>query len=226
MKNQTLPFLILIIFTFCTKEKQTADSVTISEIESTTKSSSKITLDTNTFYINWIKYIDSNNVQSGELIYDALPNKIVDFPEAGNFRNECSMISESRFSVELVERSMLVLENRIKEKDTLALKIRIKMESCFWGGAWSEWMDMSVGNLITKDPELFLKFVKRHLHFFGGLKNLGGVSSNLLEYMDDEDSTSKRYEVERQLRIEKLKTVTNPELLEIRDSCLSHLEKE
>ena len=94
------------------------------------------------------------------------------------------------------------------------------------GGAIEEELTIELGRFLTKNPEAFLKLLKKYRHLFPAERNYPVTMTEILEIVpditSDEDWHRRKIEEARLYteRLKALERVEDPELIELRDACI------
>ena len=170
------------------------------------RSSTYAHIDTELLRQRFRAYQKKTSDRNAELLYEALPEK-------GHIKLEDS---EMEVIGEIAD-NLMTLEKQVLKGQRNSVKVAFRMFTIS-DGAFTEWLQIMLGNLITENPEMFLEELKTHLHLCRELPiyNLGP------DYVDDIGKQMS----EISNRTQALKTVTTPDLNDIRDECLSGLQSD
>ena len=169
------------------------------------RSSTYAHIDTELLRQRFRAYQKKTSDRNAELLYEALPEK-------GHIKLEDS---EMEVIGEIAD-NLMTLEKQVLKGQRNSVKVAFRMFTIS-DGAFTEWLQIMLGNLITENPEMFLEELKTHLHLCRELPiyNLGS------EFVDKLDKRIDEYK----LRINALETVSANDLADIKERCIELLEK-
>ena len=125
-----------------------------------------------------------------------------------------------------------ILEKRISEGEPNAVDVAFRLNNIS-DGIFSEELSYDIGEILPKNPRLFLQKVEAHWSHLSPDEFKGRLESVLhpvfwWEIPDDDDGDQTKYQAlfkkNRELRIQALKSIKDEELINIRDRCLAILE--
>ncbi len=154
--------------------------------------------------IAWKSYISNPNEKNALVVYDLLPSK-------GHVRKENS----NKIVEQLIQSNISILEEQILEGNANSLKVVFRLFTIS-GGAFSEELQIIIGELIKINPYLFLKELKIHSHLVDLEKLLCNCGP---KYWRDIDV----YNQELIERKQAITTVDDPKLVEIKDKSINLL---
>lgn len=169
------------------------------------RSSTYAHIDTELLLLRFRAYQKNPSDRNAELLYEALPEK-------GHIKLEDS----EREVIGEIGDNLMTLEKQVLSEQRNSVKVAFRMFTIS-DGAFTEWLQIMLGNLITINPKMFLEELKVHRHLFRELPfyNLGP------DYVDRLDERIDEY----RLRIAALETVSADELTEVKRDCIGLLEK-
>ncbi len=162
-------------------------------------------LDTELLLLRFRAYQKNPSDRNAELLYEALP-------ESGH----AGLDNTGREIFGEIGDNLGTLEKQVLKGQRNSVKVAFRMFTIS-DGAFTEWLQIMLGKLITKNPEMFLEELKTHLHLCRELPiyNLGP------EFVDKLDERIDEYK----LRINALETVSASDLADIKERCIELLEK-
>ncbi len=175
----------------------------LSDLQGDYKKSPKF--DTAPLRLRFSAYQKNPSDRNAELLYEALP-------ENGHPKLDAA----GRETVAEIADNLGILENQVLKEQRNSVKVAFRMFTIS-DGAFTEWLQIMLGNLITINPKMFLEELKVHRHLFRVLPfyNLGP------DYVDRLDERIDEYK----LRIAALETVSADELTDVKRDCIGLLEK-
>lgn len=155
----------------------------------------------------WGNYTENPSSENALKVYNLLPKK-------GHVRKEDSNIELNN----LIYENLNIISNQILQGDKNNVKLAFRLFTIS-DGAFSEELQIMLGQLVKINPELFLTELKEHFHLIDRLGSL--VCNYGSEFVDNR--TKQKAETDE--RIIKLKTIEKTELIKTRDKCLTELSK-
>ena len=138
----------------------------------------------------------------------------------------CGVLAQMKSSDLKNASTLFSVEKMIEDGDECALKFQFRIRADIQDDPdLSESLDISVGEMITKKPQLFLSLLKEYLskqHGDNGF-SIDGMLGNFPEECADKYSDQTKI---IDSRIDVLEKISNSELIEIRDKCVNLLLKE
>ena len=129
-----------------------------------------------------------------------------------------------------IDGNLDVLERQVLKADRNAVKVAVRLFTIS-DGAFSEWLDSMLGDLIRVDPKMFLEEIREfpwrnnYKDFKEWLLRRGNQLCNgrILDVESKASDKTKRKELE--LRIIALDTVKDANLADLRDECIAIIRK-
>lgn len=152
----------------------------------------------------WNIFISNPTEETALKVYNLLPEK-------GHVRKEDNdlILEENIFQ------NLNILEKQILEENKNSIKLAFRLFTIS-DGAFTDELNIILGQLIKLNPELFLIELNEYNH----LVILGGLLCNYgPEYYDSKTNCK----METEERINKLSTIEKDELIKIRDKCIEVL---
>ncbi len=171
--------------------------------------------------INWDKLKELLKV------YESCPNE-------ENAQRLLDMIPENLASRQLGNISYFVLaffeslnfEKAVIAGDDRLAEVAFRLLGYFGGGAVDEELRIMLGRFLTKKPAQFLRLLKKYEHMFSSESEYPVNMTEILDIVPDITSEEdlihmKKEEMRLYMeRIKALESVTDPELIEMRDACI------
>ena len=155
----------------------------------------------------WKNFISEPNKKNALMVYDLLPSK-------GHVRKE----DFDKIVVQLIQSNIPILEKQILKGDTNSLKVAFRLFTIS-DGAFSEELQIIIGELIKINPHLFLKELNIHSHLVNFEKLLCNCGPKYWKNIDDNIQ-------ELIKRKQAINTVDDPKLVKIKEKSIFILNKE
>jgi hypothetical protein len=183
---------------------------------------------TNIEGINWDKimnaaqtYFASPTSENALKFFASLPNTAV--------LGEARETEEFHKVFYYIYNKLDILERLVLKADGNAVKVAVRLGG-IGDGAFSEWLDEMLGDLIRVDPKMFLEEIRKYPwpdgygDFKDWLAQCNVLCNGRVLSGDSEASDEDRRE-ELELRIKALETVKDANLMGFRDECIAILRK-
>ncbi len=144
-------------------------------------------------YNKWNTYLNYPSSEDALDVYEVLPTKHVEYNHS----------SEEKRTLNYIFNELDMLEKQVYSGDRNAVKLAFKLH-VIADGAFSQWLDIILGNLIRIYPELFLEELVKYEEIIRLDSLVGNFGPIYVDKM-------KAHELESRLRIESLKTVKREE---------------
>jgi hypothetical protein len=151
----------------------------------------------------WINYKYNQSEENALKVYNLLPEK-----------GHVGGVDSDRDLEEQIYQNLNIVYSQILNKNKNSIKLAFRSYTIS-DGAFTEELDIILGDLINIDPKLFLLELKTHLH----LVYLSGLTCN---FNYEEDLTKLVLEADK--RIKSLESVNDSALIDTRDKCLKELK--
>jgi len=156
----------------------------------------------------------------------------VEYPSSANAESVIKLLPESgqvnytgseneKEANEVVYKGLPMLQRQVEARERQAIRLAFRLMTIS-DGAVSEDLDIMLGKLIRIDPKIFLEelsktnIMKSDQYYFDGL-----VGNEGQEFVDKEQAQC----LEKSLRIEALSTISDKNLLPLRDICIDKLNE-
>lgn len=161
-------------------------------------------VDTSLLRNAFIKYKENPTEINALAVYNVLPEK-----------GHVKLGNKGSNIVDEIMADFPILENQVNQEKRNSVKLAFRLFTIS-DGFFTESLQILLGNLIQKNPEMFLQELKLHQHLCHELPILNFGP----KFVDKFDEHSK--EAER--RIKALQTVNSPDLINLRDRCIGELQ--
>jgi hypothetical protein len=164
----------------------------------------------------WVTFVNEPNEANYQIcrhqVKDSLSGKYEDF-KSPTYLNLMEDHMFGNVAVKVIGKVMLLID----EGNTYASDLTFQMLPLFYNNlALFEEMQIELGKLTKRNPELYLALLKKYKHDY----NLLGLANYGDKFVDDIDAQIK----ETQERIEALQKVHKKELQILRDRCIAYLK--
>ncbi|HUO57913.1 MAG TPA: hypothetical protein VMV05_07020 [bacterium] len=169
--------------------------------------------------VDWISlraaythYTKDPNEENAENVRSFLPYKPISAVSGGVRRSQ-------KETEEFIRKHLITLESQVFRGQRSAIRLAYHFYMISDTGKFTESLNVILGNLICRNPRLFLQELKGNHRFAPSMTDL------LMSYGSDYKSNEKRQHAEFHKRLAALRKVQDWELQDIRDECIEFMEQ-